>query len=1757
MITVKGTNDIPEVLDATSADGSGPVSTGELLATAVEDAGSIKGTVTFTDADGGDVGNGEVDGSGTLEYSVSDGGTGSFGTLIYDEASGEWTYTIDPALEQSLDAGQVETETFTITASDQDGGSVSQKIVITVKGTNDIPEVAVANTSDGTPLDVDGHIQGSVTEAQTTIGDDGDLVTSDGTPTVHGELTFTDVDTVDVGNASAETAGGLETTLIYQLSSNDHAGSSADSFNPASDSSSDSVLTVSGVYGDLTYDAINGTWTYTLDNDRDATKELTDASLVKESFTVTATDSEGASVEQVIDINVAGKTDLVEYELTFDGQSASWTNALVVAVTDSDGNTILYTDWDNSKGIDVGSTLQFTAAEDSTVEYFLIPRVTEDKLDSLTYEDGAIDYNGKGNDHTEVRVVTDEDTGDKTFSFEDGGGTDYNDFVFTESKSEADLHLEGTEGSDVFHGTRGNDTITDDGGAVIVDGTFTETSQGAGSGNGGEDTFEHRAWKTDYTVERVSHTEDGETNYFVELDTSYGGGQDNLPTNIWQNVDTVVGKTYTLTFKAASVEQVHGDSDQLYVKINGVLVEVVTPEYSNGGSHWSSYTVTFTATSDSTRIEFGQDPEITNVGSQHHTGVYLDDVAIQYADDELYGYEGNDTLTAGNGDDLLVGGAGADELHGGDGFDTASYAGENGGERVALTVNADGSASAIGGDATGDSLDSIEHVIGSDHNDDTLNVTGDGNYIVTLSIVDGVEQAVVTTALGEHVITTTDFENIHFTESSNVKVIGLDDAKGINIFTAEDKAVSVEVVAGANSELSITTGNESDVVDTSQSHSSAELIVNTGDGDDTVYAGDAKETINGGTDDVDTVSYERAGAGVTVDLVGENNEGSGAAEGDSYNSVERFVGSSHGDRFIVDAAENHSIDGGAGSDTVDYRQSSAGVELTSTASGWAVGNTGTLKSVEHIIGTDQADTVNMRGAHSGSTTLETVGGADHFDLDVTNDGTLVVNAGSGENVIDFDGTNSGTLNLIGGNDVDDISFFGASSGSLTVDAGGGSDSINLEGSIAGTTTINADSGDDQIDLTGATDGHITVNGGDGSDTLHAGAATETFSGGTDGDSGDTVSYAGSNDGVSVNLQSGIGSGGTAAGDTYSDVENIVGSSHADTLTGDGQDNVIHGGSPDDVNSDLITDGSFSLLGESFSSGNWANIGGGITWTHQVPTNSEWDSDSHIELWRQGSGDDTNYFVEVDYDRSLDTVSQTVTGVQSGSYLLTFKAAARNSSQVESNEQLLVTVVIDDVAQTHSLVPESITDGWQNFSIRLDVDGDDVSHTVSVDFSEAASQNNSFGILLDDVALNSVDDTIHGGGGDDTIYGQGGHDILYGDEGADTIDGGTGNDVIEGGAGNSQTGVGDTINGGTGIDTASYEHSDAAVAVNLAEHTASGGDAAGDTLTSIENLIGSAHNDSLTGDANANVIEGLGGADAIHGGDGNDILYGGDAGSAQDLVHNGDFSNFTGASDPYACDNEHGFKAGDGHWNTGHNWVEIGQEHNGNLFAEVDTYGSVTNVSQSIVTDSEAEYILSFDVASVGKHEKLFVDVTGDGEADLTVDGRISDSDWQQQVVVFDGQGDDTVLNFYQDSHSDGTSWKGVHIDNVSVVQVDDHLYGEGGNDTLNGGSGNDILNGGDGADTFLFTAHDFQQSGEITVIEDYEHGQDSLAFSDVLDSSLLTRDGVEVTASDTGNSGVLTISDTSTNFTHTIVFEGYDDDLDALAQQVQHMIINS
>ena len=147
-----------------------------------------------------------------------------------------------------------------------------------------------------------------------------------------------------------------------------------------------------------------------------------------------------------------------------------------------------------------------------------------------------------------------------------------------------------------------------------------------------------------------------------------------------------------------------------------------------------------------------------------------------------------------------------------------------------------------------------------------------------------------------------------------------------------------------------------------------------------------------------------------------------------------------------------------------------------------------------------------------------------------------------------------------------------------------------------------------------------------------------------------------------------------------------------------------------------------------------------------------------------------------------------------------------------------------------------------------------------------------------IARDTVIENFIAGVGDDMVTGNAAANILEGRNGNDTLDGLAGDDTLNGGADDDHLhgGAGaDTLNGAGGMDTASYADSSGRVLVRLHDARAVRfGDAEGDTLTGIEHLVGSDHNDILAGDGEDNRLEGRGG---------NDDLFGGPAGGDDEML----------------------------------------------------------------------------------------------------------------------------------------------------------------------------------------------------------------------------------------------------------------------------------
>lgn len=167
-----------------------------------------------------------------------------------------------------------------------------------------------------------------------------------------------------------------------------------------------------------------------------------------------------------------------------------------------------------------------------------------------------------------------------------------------------------------------------------------------------------------------------------------------------------------------------------------------------------------------------------------------------------------------------------------------------------------------------------------------------------------------------------------------------------------------------------------------------------------------------------------------------------------------------------------------------------------------------------------------------------------------------------------------------------------------------------------------------------------------------------------------------------------------------------------------------------------------------------------------------------------------------------------------------------------------------------------------------------------DFFEANDLSNSFdgGRGRDTISYRTMDLGVVSGSRSsiENIVGSAFGDTLYGSTARNKLIGGDGDDMIVGLQG------GDILDGGEGNDTVGYQ-STTGVSVDLANMVADGGDAAGDVLSSFENVKSGLGNDVLTGSRRSNLLDagagqdklsGLGGDDVLIAEDGPDIISGG-------------------------------------------------------------------------------------------------------------------------------------------------------------------------------------------------------------------------------------------------------------------------------------------
>jgi serralysin len=358
-----------------------------------------------------------------------------------------------------------------------------------------------------------------------------------------------------------------------------------------------------------------------------------------------------------------------------------------------------------------------------------------------------------------------------------------------------------------------------------------------------------------------------------------------------------------------------------------------------------------------------------------------------------------------------------------------------------------------------------------------------------------------------------------------------------------------------------------------------------------------------------------------------------------------------------------------------------------------------------------------------------------------------------------------------------------------------------------------------------------------------------------------------------------------------------------------------------------------------------------------------------------------------------------------------------------------------------------------------------------------ARGNIFNALLYHGDVRSLIENAIGTQSNDVLVGNQAANWLQGLGGSDHLDGGEGADILEGGVGN------DTLIGGLGIDKADYRNATSAVTVNLSVLTAqSTGSAGMDTISGVEDILGSAFNDVLTGDAGSNSLQGKAGNDQLNGGDGGDTLVGG---AGADLLNGGaglDYASYGDALTGVGLNLTTGSHTGDAA---------------GDTFVAIERY-RLSSFADTFTGSAAGNYAYGNDgndtLSGAGGVDKLYGQnnadtLNGDAGNDILIGGAGADIfnggadrdtasyEDMTQAIRLDLTGATSTLDAIGDVfNSIEIFWLTAFNDTFVGAGADDEVRGWDGADTLNGGdgsdrlrgeNGNDVLNGGEG-DDFLW-----------------------------------------------------------------------------------------
>lgn len=976
------------------------------------------------------------------------------------------------------------------------------------------------------------------------------------------------------------------------------------------------------------WDADTDAYTYTIDDDDgffggdNTQNELGDDN----NQTAVITDSSGSTIASGQAYLEGGRTLTDEfgntvniYQVEIGGGQYGW----IADQPLQPGNTYTIT---NSYNIDGSNQPAYTALHSQSYDADAANAITGTDLgDSLAGGDDADTINaGDGNDTIDGNTgadLIDAGDGDDSITLRytdtvfggDGNDTINADFNGTGNSWSHGAVADGGDGDDVmigangaqnFSGGVGNDTLTGgsdigtsdrdilDGGAGddSISSGFTNTAE---SGNGGDSL--------------IGGTGDDTIEGGAARDT-IDGGDDNDSIDGAEGDDSITGGAGDDTIEdGLGDDTVYGGAgnDVLISNVSGV--NSAGADFLDGGDGDDLIQVggndtAFGGDGDDT-ITQGHSPNLVNVVADGGDG-----------DDLMVGANYGQNFSGGAGNDTLIGGDDAnysdsDTLDGGSGNDSivSGYTSSNNQTRGDQLLGGTGDDTIEGGTANdtitgGSGDDTISGGAGDDsiQGDDSTNLITNGSFEnYSGASVAGWGQS-VTGLDGWTISGSGTAQLVDFGASDGTYGLDLEEIGG-NATEVSQQVSGLE--AGDTYQVEFDArGNQAPYTDTVDVYWNGDLVLSVAPGS-TSFETFTVDVVAGSGDGSDTLTFGSSGNingfGPILDNVQMYAAGDDSIDGGAGDDVlsggtgaDTLDGGDGSDTILIeDAFGNDSIVGGEdgdGSDVDVLDLSALGDGVTLIATGDEAGtvtdgtDTITFSEVEHVILTDQNDTV--------STTNDTAG--------------LIIDAGAGgDNVV-------------------------AGSGDDTILGGTGGDV--LQGRDGNDSIVGGDASDNSYDILYGGTGNDTLEGGGGNDNLIGGLDADTIDG---GDGLDYVNYGAEHDGsdLSINLETGA----NTQGDTYISLEGAQGGSGDDVITGSENDDfllsgyfgedTIDGGGGDDfiygdlqfsgahVNDDSLTGGD----GNDTISGDWGDdtIDGGAD-------NDRLDGGEGDDLITGGAGDDT-------------------------------------------------------------------------------------------------------------------------------------------------------------------------------------------------------------------------------------------------------------------------------------------------------------------------------------------------------------------------------------------------------------------------------------------------------------------------------------------------------------------------------------------------------